>query len=168
MGTCLLPAFGFRLHPSGFSAPGAATATLTSLDVLAAKPVTHWLSAAHSGDVPPNRPEVDLKKAAVELNQLRQQAAAFELDKAVFASKNQANLLRLEKAEAQAAHYAEKIAFLEEQTANLRQRNGEVTDELLRLREELNGWRALHRDFGYLVAGQEVRRPRARRARRRS
>ncbi len=91
--------------------------------------------------------EVDLKKAAVELSQLRQQAAAFELDKAVYASRNQANALRLEKAEAQAAHHAEKIVFLEEQAQNLRQRNHQAHTELLRLQEELNAWRTLHRDF---------------------
>lgn len=91
--------------------------------------------------------EVDLKKAAIELGQLRQQASAFELDKAVFVSRNQANNLRLEKAEAQAAHYAEKIVFMEEQTMNLRQRNSQVNGELIRLQEELNAWRTLHRDF---------------------
>jgi len=91
--------------------------------------------------------EVDLKRTTIELNQLRQQAAAFDLDKAVFASQNLANTLRLEKAEAQATHYAEKIVFLEEQTMNLRQRNSQVNGELARLQEELNGWRTLHRDF---------------------
>ena len=85
--------------------------------------------------------EADLKKATLELTNLRQEVSRYELEKAVSASTQQANAARLEKAEAQVVHYSEKIRFLEEQLFTLRQRNENLQAELTKLHEEINAWR---------------------------
>jgi predicted flap endonuclease-1-like 5' DNA nuclease len=89
----------------------------------------------------------EIKKLNAEITQLRQEVSSLEIDKAVRHSENEVFVLRLAKAEADAAHYAEKIYFLEEQSAQLRKENASLLLDMDRLREELKAWMALNRDF---------------------
>lgn len=95
--------------------------------------------------------EADLKRMSLELGQLRQQLSAFEIERATWTSSAQAESAKLAKAQAEAAFYAEKISFLEEQVSNLRSRNTEHSAEIARLHEELNAWKVLHRDFNGML-----------------
>ncbi len=95
--------------------------------------------------------EADLKRMSLELGQLRQQLSAFEIERATWSSSAQAEAAKLAKAQAEAAFYAEKISFLEENLGILRKRNAEHGDEIARLHEELNAWKVLHRDFNGML-----------------
>lgn len=95
--------------------------------------------------------DADLKRMSLELGQLRQQLSAFEIERATWAASAQAEAAKLAKAEAEAAFYAEKINFLEEQLGTLRTRNADHGHELARLHEELNAWKVLHRDFNGML-----------------
>lgn len=95
--------------------------------------------------------EADLKRMSLELGQLRQQLSTFEIERATWAASAQAEGAKLAKAQAEASFYAEKIGFLEEQLGVLRHRNSEHGQELVRLHEELNAWKVLHRDFNGLL-----------------
>lgn len=96
--------------------------------------------------------ETDLRKAVAELGYLRERIAGFEVEKAVLNSQHQATSALLEKAEANAQHFGERVRLLADQAQELRQRNQELASELARLQEELKAWKTLHRDFSGLQA----------------
>lgn len=91
--------------------------------------------------------EADFRRATIELGTLRDQLVAIESDRARRVSLEQSYAPRLEKAEASAAQYAQKVAALEILTGSLRTRNQEMNAELLRMQEELNAWQVLYNDF---------------------
>ncbi|MBK8556973.1 MAG: hypothetical protein IPL65_14925 [Lewinellaceae bacterium] len=92
----------------------------------------------------------EIKKLTQEITSLRQEVSAFEMEKAVRHSVQETYLARIDKAEAEAAHYAEKIGFLDTQSEQIRLRNAQLLHDLDRLREELKAWMTLHRDFAGL------------------
>ncbi len=89
----------------------------------------------------------EIKKLQADITQLRQEVSSLEIDKAVRHAENETAALRLAKAETNAAYYAEKMGFLEEQSVLLRRENTRLQQELDRMREELKAWMALNRDF---------------------
>jgi len=91
--------------------------------------------------------EADFKKVSLELSALRQQLQQVETDQIRHGASEQAYAARVEKAEANAAHFAQKVAALELLTTNLRTRNGELSTELQKMQEELDAWQMLYRDF---------------------
>ena len=91
--------------------------------------------------------EADFRKASIELGTLRDQLVVMETDRARLVSLEQAYAPRLERAEANAAQYAQKVAALELLAGSLRTRNAEMNTELQRMQEELNAWQVLYHDF---------------------
>ncbi|MBK8428503.1 MAG: hypothetical protein IPL27_22265 [Lewinellaceae bacterium] len=91
--------------------------------------------------------EADFRRASMELGTLRDQLVVMESDRARRTSLEQTYSPRLEKAEANAAQYAQKVAALEVLAGSLRTRNAEMNAELLRMQEELNAWQVLYHDF---------------------
>ncbi len=93
----------------------------------------------------------EIKKMTNEVAQLRQMVATFDLEKTVYHNSLDAKNAHLAKAESSAAHFAEKIVFLEEQALQLRTRNTQLTAEFNHLQDELQGWKTLQRDFSILL-----------------
>lgn len=91
--------------------------------------------------------EADFRRASMELGTLRDQLVALEADRTRRANLEQTYAPRLEKAEANAAQYAQKVAALEVLAGSLRTRNAEMNTELQRMQEELNAWQVLYYDF---------------------
>lgn len=91
--------------------------------------------------------EADFKKVSLELSTLRQQLQQIETDQTRRGTTEQVLASRVEKAEAGAAHYAQKVAALELLTNSLRNRNAELSTALNGMQEELNAWQVLYRDF---------------------
>ncbi len=91
--------------------------------------------------------EADFRRASMELGTLRDQLVALEADRTRRSNLEQTYAPRLEKAEANAAQYAQKVAALEVLAGSLRTRNAEMNTELQRMQEELNAWQVLYHDF---------------------
>ncbi|MEZ4917915.1 MAG: hypothetical protein R2792_02325 [Saprospiraceae bacterium] len=92
----------------------------------------------------------EVKKLNQEIMMLKQDLSAQAMDSAVQESTTQAYIARLEKAESDVQHANEKMALLEEQSNNLRNRNTKLLSDMDRLREELKAWMTLNRDFAGL------------------
>jgi predicted flap endonuclease-1-like 5' DNA nuclease len=88
--------------------------------------------------------EADMKKLSMELENVRNQLDNANLLRASYQPADQE---RVQKAEANAAHFAEKVAALELLAASLRTRNAELDAELKGAHEELEAWKTLYRDF---------------------
>lgn len=91
--------------------------------------------------------EADFRKASIELGTLRDQLVVMETERTRRTNLEQTYAPRLEKAEANAAQYAQKVAALEVLAGSLRTRNAEMEVELRRMQEELNAWQVLYYDF---------------------
>lgn len=91
--------------------------------------------------------EADFRRATIELGTLRDQLAVVEADRVRRVGMEQIHSPRLEKAEAAAAQYAQKVAALEVLAGTLRSRNAELAAELNRMHEELDAWQVLYNDF---------------------
>jgi len=91
--------------------------------------------------------EADFKRVSLELGTMRQQVQQFENDQARRLAQDQSFASRAERAEANAAQYAQKVAALDLLNQNLRTRNTELTNELNQLQEELNAWQVIYADF---------------------
>ena len=91
--------------------------------------------------------EADFRKASMELGTLRDQLVALEADRSRRVQLEQSYAPRLEKAEANAAQYAQKVAALEVLAGSLRTRNDEMSAELKRMQQELDAWQVLYHDF---------------------
>jgi predicted flap endonuclease-1-like 5' DNA nuclease len=94
--------------------------------------------------------EADFKRATLELGNLRQQAQEFEFERTRRGPAEQMLTARLEKAEATAAQYLQKLNSLEMVANTLRQRNVELTAELSKMQAELDAWQVVYRDFQVL------------------
>jgi chromosome segregation ATPase len=75
-----------------------------------------------------------------------------EITNATRESSRQAEVAKLAKAEADAAHYFEKVQLLEENIKFLRLRDQQFSGEIARLHEELQGWKKLKRDFSGMLS----------------
>jgi predicted flap endonuclease-1-like 5' DNA nuclease len=91
--------------------------------------------------------EADFKRVSLELGTMRQQVQQFENDQARRLAQDQSFAGRAERAEANAAQYAQKVAALDLLNQNLRARNAELTTQLNRLQEELDAWQVIYADF---------------------
>jgi chromosome segregation ATPase len=94
----------------------------------------------------------ELKRVSLETSHLRQQLTAMEITNATRESSRQAEVAKLAKAEADAAHYFEKVQLLEENIKFLRLRDQQFSGEIARLHEELQGWKKLKRDFSGMLS----------------
>ncbi|MBV6438448.1 MAG: hypothetical protein DYG98_23700 [Haliscomenobacteraceae bacterium CHB4] len=91
--------------------------------------------------------EADFKRAALELDTLRDRLAVLEQERVAHANAERLSATRVEMAESNAARFAERFRALEEQANALRTRNTQLTVELGRLQDELKAWKTLYRDF---------------------
>ncbi|MEI6412314.1 MAG: hypothetical protein WCR52_23185, partial [Bacteroidota bacterium] len=91
--------------------------------------------------------EADFKRVSLELGTMRQQVQQFENDQARRLVQDQSFAGRAERAEANAAQYAQKVAALDLLNQNLRTRNTELTDQLNQLQQELDAWQVIYADF---------------------
>jgi len=91
--------------------------------------------------------EADFKRADNELKTLRVAAAQIREEKSTTTSNEQAYLARTEKAEANAARFAQRMSELDTQNRQLSTRNQQLDQELARLQEELTAWHVLYNDF---------------------
>jgi predicted flap endonuclease-1-like 5' DNA nuclease len=91
--------------------------------------------------------EADFKKVTLELGTMRQQFAQFESDQSRRQTQDQSLTLRAERAEANAAQYAQKVAALELLTQHLNTQNDALTAELNKMQEELEAWQLIYQDF---------------------
>lgn len=91
--------------------------------------------------------EADFKRAALELDNLRDRLTVLEQERVAHANAEKLSIARVEQAESNAARFAERFRALEEQASALRARNTQLTVELGRMQEELNAWKTLYRDF---------------------
>lgn len=100
--------------------------------------------------------EADLRKTAIELNALREQVAAYESERAFLLTTAQANTVRMEKAEAKATQWTERLPLLEAETQRLQTENTALQNELNRLQSQLGAWKTLH--MGFSAMHQELHR----------
>lgn len=91
--------------------------------------------------------EADLRKTAIEVTTLREQLANYETDQAFLLSTAQANTARMERAEANAARWSERLPFLETENQRLQAENATLQKELNLLQGHLNAWKTLHMGF---------------------
>jgi predicted flap endonuclease-1-like 5' DNA nuclease len=91
--------------------------------------------------------EADFKKVSLELTVLRRQMEQMESDHARRSAADQHLQQRADRAEDQAAQYARKVAALELISNNLQERNQSQLRELEQLRQELDAWQLVYRDF---------------------
>lgn len=91
--------------------------------------------------------EADFKRADNELKTLRVAVAQIREEKSSITSNEAAYLARTEKAEANAARFAQRMSELDAQNRQLVTRNQQLDQELTRLQEELNAWQVLYNDF---------------------
>lgn len=99
--------------------------------------------------------EADLRKTAIELGTLRDQVAAYESERAFLLTTAQANTVRMEKAEARAAQWTERLPALEAEAQRLQTENAALQAELNRLQSQLGAWKTLH--MGFSAMHQELR-----------
>jgi chromosome segregation ATPase len=93
----------------------------------------------------------EMKRLSLESAHLRQQLQLLEIENATRQSVRDAESLKLEKAQAEAAHSSEKIMLLEENIRFLRLRDQQFGAEITRLHEEVQGWKRLQRDFSGML-----------------
>lgn len=91
--------------------------------------------------------EADFRRTSLEATSLRERLRAIEMEKITLSAAQQSAVNRMDRAEAAALEYADKIAVLDQQAAVLRARNGQLMKELAKIQEELTAWRTLYRDF---------------------
>lgn len=91
--------------------------------------------------------EADFRRASLELSNLHAQIQWFEQERANLMPDTQVANARIEKAEANAAQYSQKLAAMEVLADSLRTRNQQLTAEMERARQELAAWETIYRDF---------------------
>ena len=99
--------------------------------------------------------EADLRKTAIELGALREQVTAYESERAFLLTTAQANTVRMEKAEARAAQWTERLPELEAENQRLHTENNTLQQELTRLQSQLGAWKTLH--MGFSAMHRELR-----------
>ena len=100
--------------------------------------------------------EADLRKMAIELGTLRDQVSIYESERAFLLTTAQANTVRMERAEAAAAQWADRLPVLEAEAQRLQTENMALQAEHSRLQGQLNAWKTLH--MGFSNMHQELRR----------
>lgn len=100
--------------------------------------------------------EADLRKMAIELGALREQVSTYESERAFLLTTAQANTVRMEKAEAAVAQWADRLPVLEAEAHRLQAENTALQAEHTRLQGQLNAWKTLH--MGFSNMHQELRR----------
>lgn len=91
--------------------------------------------------------EADFRRASLELNHLQAQVQWYEEERARLMPDTQEANVRIEKAEANAAQYSQKVAALEMLAESLRKKNTELNAQVERARQELVAWETIYRDF---------------------
>jgi tropomyosin, fungi type len=91
--------------------------------------------------------EADFRRASLELSHLQGQVQWLENERASLMPDTQVANARIEKAEANAAHFSQKVAALELLAENLRKKNTELSAQVERARQELAAWETIYRDF---------------------
>ncbi len=91
--------------------------------------------------------EADFRRVSLELSHLQGQVEWLENERAKLLPDTHEANARIEKAEASAAQYAQKVAALELLAENLRKKNTELTAQVERARQELAAWETIYRDF---------------------
>lgn len=99
--------------------------------------------------------EADLRKASIEVVALREQVDGYESERAFLLTTAQANTARMERAEANAAQWAQRLPFLETETQRLQAENKALQSELTLVQGHLNAWKTLH--MGFSAMHQEMR-----------
>ncbi|TNE65087.1 MAG: hypothetical protein EP344_03205 [Bacteroidetes bacterium] len=94
--------------------------------------------------------EADLRKTTIQVNSLREQVDSYESERAFLLSTAQANTVRLERAEANAAQWAERLPELEAENARLLEENEVLDRELTGIKGQLDAWRILHKGFSQM------------------
>lgn len=94
--------------------------------------------------------EADFKRASLELSNLRVKLQDLEHENSRRAGADAHFAIRAERAEVNAAQYAQKVSALELLNNNLRNKNAELTNQLHKMQEELDAWQLLYRDFQVL------------------
>lgn len=94
--------------------------------------------------------EVDLRKTAIELGNLREQVQQYESERDLLLAAAQANTARMERAEANAARWAEQLPELEAANQRLAAENEQLLTELHRVEAQSGAWKTLHADFASL------------------
>ena len=91
--------------------------------------------------------EADFRRASLELSHLHAQVQWLENERSSLMPDAQIAAARIEKAEANAAQYAQKVAALEMLAENLRVKNVALSAQQERARQELAAWETIYRDF---------------------
>ena len=99
--------------------------------------------------------EADLRKTAIELSVLREQVAQYENERSFLLTTAQANTVRMENAEANAALWAERLPMLEQESKRLSEENIHLQTELARLQSQISAWKTLN--MGFSAMHQELR-----------
>ncbi len=96
--------------------------------------------------------EADFRRASLELSNLHAQVQWLENERASLMPDTQVANARIERAEANAAQYSQKVAALNMLAESLRVKNIQLTAELERARQELSAWETIYRDFKVMQA----------------
>jgi len=91
--------------------------------------------------------EVDLRKTTIELGSLREQVEQYESERNLLLAAAQANTARMERAEANAALWVNRLPELEAENQRLQAENDRLESELARIESQVGAWKTLHADF---------------------
>ena len=99
--------------------------------------------------------EADLRKAALEVGSIREQLEAYESERTFLLTTAQANTSRMERAEADASRWSERLPELELESKRLQEENAALEEELSRIKGQINAWKTLH--MGFSAMHQQLR-----------
>lgn len=91
--------------------------------------------------------EADFRRASLELSNLHAQIQWYENERATRLPDAEVAEARIERAEAQAGQFAQKLSAMELLADNLRKKNTDLTRQLEQAQQELGAWETLYRDF---------------------
>ncbi|MBL7795438.1 MAG: hypothetical protein JNJ90_02955 [Saprospiraceae bacterium] len=91
--------------------------------------------------------EVDLRKTTIELGNLREQVEQYESERNLLLAAVQTNTARMERAEANAAQWVNRLPELEAENLRLQAENKRLETELARIETQIGAWKTLHADF---------------------
>lgn len=99
--------------------------------------------------------EADLRKTAIEVGTLREQVDAYESERAFLLTTAQSNTTRMERAEADAYRWSERMPELESEAQRLQAENEVLEEELTRIKGQISAWKTLH--MGFSAMHQQLR-----------
>ncbi len=99
--------------------------------------------------------EADLRKTAIEVGTLREQVDAYESERAFLLTTAQSNTTRMERAEADAYRWSERMPELESEAQRLQAENEVLEEELARIKGQISAWKTLH--MGFSAMHQQLR-----------